>query len=116
MNASDSRFVGNMKVTNGDGTTCQMGKDACKLVWIQISYLWADNVGRREETYIRIFRKRVCTRLLSEVVGSRINIIQAPFGTSSSFESQQYHTTLTRLPQEGQPDRSRLTSLHRTNG
>jgi hypothetical protein len=56
MNASDSRFVGNMKVTNGDGTTCQMGKDACKPVWIQISYLWADNVGRWEETYIRIFR------------------------------------------------------------
>jgi hypothetical protein len=56
MNASDSRFVGNMKGTNGDGTTYQMGKDACKPVWIQISYLCADNVGRREETYIRIFR------------------------------------------------------------
>jgi hypothetical protein len=30
MNASDLRFVGNMKGTNGDGTTCQMGKDTCK--------------------------------------------------------------------------------------
>jgi hypothetical protein len=88
MNAMDSRFVGNMKGTNGDGTTCQMGKDACEPVWIQLSFLCADSVGRREETCIRIFRQRACTRLLSEVVGSRIIIIQAPFGTSSSFESK----------------------------
>jgi hypothetical protein len=54
MNASDSRFVGNMKVTNGEGTTCQMGKNACKPVWIQPSFLCVDSVGRREETCIRI--------------------------------------------------------------
>jgi hypothetical protein len=58
MNAWDSRSVGNMMGTNGEGDTSQMAKDACKLVWMQPRGGQKSGTNQCPQSTLDIRRKR----------------------------------------------------------